>query len=343
MRETIASEKSKATDTNDLEQFSLEAHRAVDWMTHYLGNSENYPVLSRVAPGSIAEELPLEAPPEGLGLRGMLDEFERIVLPGITHWNSPQFMAYFAITGSPPGVLAEMLTAALNVNGMLWETSPAATEIEQVVLGWLAQMLGLPDGLFGIVYDTASISTLCAVAAARQAALPEVRTKGLTSLPQLRLYTSQEAHSVVEKAAIVLGIGQDNVRKIAVDDHFRLEVGQLREAIAEDRRNGFLPFCVVATVGTTSTTSVDPVAVIADICELEGLWLHVDAAYAGSRGSASRASLGARRMRKSGLHNRESPQVAIRAPRLFGVLYAQTGNAEERLQSSADVFGDGAR
>ncbi len=265
----------------EIEDFRREAHRAVDWMADYLGNSERYPVMSRVRPGDIRSMVPAEPPDRGEGVSASIEELERVVLPGITHWNSPEFMAYFAITGSPPGVLAEMYTAALNVNGMVWESSPVATELEAVTLDWLRGMLGLPQGLFGIVYDTASVSTLCALAAAREATGLGIRHEGFAGKPPLAVYASREAHSVVDKAAIVLGIGHENVRKIPTDDDFRMDVAALRDAIDRDRASGVVPCCVVATVGTTSMTSVDPVDAIADVCAEESVWLHVDGAYAG--------------------------------------------------------------
>jgi aromatic-L-amino-acid/L-tryptophan decarboxylase len=213
------------------------------------------------------------------------------VLPGITHWNHPAFHAYFAITGSGPGILAEAVAAALNVNGMLWRTSPAATELEELTLDWLRQLLGLDDGWRGVLTDTASVSTLVALAAARERADLDVRQRGMAGrpdLPPLRIYTSVEAHSSVEKAAITLGLGRDGVRLVPVDEARRMDVGALRAVIAEDVRLGSRPIAIVATTGTTSTTSIDPVAAIADarddlVAELgHPIWLHVDGAYGGS-------------------------------------------------------------
>lgn len=216
----------------------------------------------------------------------ILDDFERVLLPGVTHWNHPGFFAYFAITGSAPGVLAEMLTAALNINAMLWKTSPVATELEQRALDWLRQMLGLGEGWFGVINDTASITTLLALAAAREARGElQVRQRGLAGrpdLPVLRVYLSEQAHSSVDKAAITLGIGHENCVHVPVDAAFRMRVDALQAAIDADRAAGRLPLAVVATVGTTSTASVDPVPAIADICATAGAWLHVDASYAGS-------------------------------------------------------------
>ncbi|HXF81819.1 MAG TPA: pyridoxal-dependent decarboxylase [bacterium] len=264
------------------EEFEEHGRRAVAWIADYLAHPERFPVLARVAPGQIREALPAQPPARGEPMEAILADVERLVLPGITHWNHPSFFAYFAITGSGPGILGELLTAALNVNGMLWKTSPAATELEEAVLDWLRQMVGLPEGFMGIIMDTASVASLCAIAAAREAVSEHrFRDEGAAGGPRLRLYASEQAHSSIEKAAIVLGIGRAGLRKIPVDDAFRMDPQALRRAIAEDRRAGWRPFCVVATVGTTSTTSVDPLPAIAAICEAEGLWLHVDAAYAG--------------------------------------------------------------
>jgi aromatic-L-amino-acid decarboxylase len=259
--------------------------RVTNWIASYLDDPERYPVLAQVAPGEIAAQLPAAPPGSPEPIDAILDDFERIILPGVTHWNHPGFFAYFAITGSAPGVLAEMLATALNVNAMLWKTSPAATELEERALDWLRQMLGLGSGWFGVINDTASISTLLALAAAREA-VPEldIRRRGMAGrndLPVLRIYVSAHAHSSVDKAAITLGFGHDNVVHIPVDTDFRMRPDVLASAIDEDRQHGFLPLAVVATVGTTSTASIDPVPEIARICDREGLWLHVDASYAG--------------------------------------------------------------
>lgn len=267
------------------EAFRRYGYRVVDWIAGYLAKVGEYPVLAQVAPGEIRRQLPETPPTQGESLEQVLADFERVILPGITHWNHPAFFAYFAITGSGPGILGEMLSAALNVNGMLWRTSPALTELEEHVLDWLRQMLGLPPGWLGMITDTASISSLYAIAAAREA-VPGLRVReeglaGRPDVPRLRLYCSEQAHSSIEKAAITLGLGLAGVRKIPTDIEFRMDAATLAAAIAEDRRAGWQPFCVVATVGTTSTTSVDPVPEIAAICQREGLWLHVDGAYAG--------------------------------------------------------------
>ena len=261
------------------EEFRRHGHRVVDWIAEYLAHRERYPVLPKVKPGELADSLPPSGPEWGEPMEAILRDFETRIVPAITHWNHPGFMAYFAITSTEPGILGEMLAAALNANGMLWRTSPAVTELEQVTLAWLAEWLGLPPQ-FGIVHDTASTSTMHAIAAARECADPEIRSRGGSQ--DLILYTSEHAHSSVEKGAIAIGIGQRNVRKIATDSEFRMRPGALAAAIERDRAAGLRPFCVVPTVGTTSTTSVDPVPEVAGIAERFGLWMHVDAAYGGA-------------------------------------------------------------
>ena len=273
-----------AGGTGDMtpEEFRRHAHAAVEWMADYLAGVGELPVLARVRPGEVAGRLPESAPAAPEAMEEILADFRETILPGVTHWNHPGFLAYFAITGSGPGVLGEMLAAALNTNAMLWRTGPAQTELEERTLDWLRQLLGLPGGFFGTIHDTASISTLIAIAAAREAAVPEARERGMSGLPPLRVYASEEVHSSIDKACITLGLGRAGIRKIPTDERFRMDPAALEAAIAEDRTNGILPIAVVATVGTTSTTSIDPVPEIADICERHRLWLHVDAAYGGS-------------------------------------------------------------
>ncbi|HEY7914028.1 MAG TPA: pyridoxal-dependent decarboxylase [Blastocatellia bacterium] len=280
------------------EEFRRFGREMVDWIADYLAHPERVPVLSKVKPGYLKNALPESAPRQGEPMEQILADLDRFILPGVTHWNHPSFFAYFSVSGSGPGILGEMLSAAFNVNAMLWRTSPAATELEEVTLNWLRRMIGLPENFSGVIYDTASISTLCAIAAAREAVTGiDVREKGLaysagdeqgaragivSAPPRLRLYANEHAHSSVDKAAITLGLGLESMRKIGTDSEFRMDYRALERAIEEDREQGWLPFCVVATVGTTSVTSVDPVDRIADICERNGLWLHVDAAYGGS-------------------------------------------------------------
>jgi aromatic-L-amino-acid decarboxylase len=266
-------------------EFRRAAERLTNWIARYLEQPERYPVLAQVRPGEIASQLPPAPPTHPESIDTIIDDFERILLPGVTHWNHPGFFAYFAISASAPGILAEYLTAALDINAMLWKTGPAATELEQRALDWLRQMLGLGPGWFGVINDTASIGTLLALAAAREAQPQlEIRMRGMAGradLPALRIYASQHAHSSVDKAVVALGFGQQNLVSIAGNQRFEMRADLLERAIAEDRRRGLLPLAVVATVGTTGTTSIDPVPDIARICEREGLWLHVDASYAG--------------------------------------------------------------
>ena len=262
-----------------VEDFRRAAHQAVDWAAEYLKDVREYPVVPSLQPGELTDALPKSAPDRGEGFDEILRDFDAKILPAVTHWNHPRFMAYFANTGSTPAIIAEMLAATLNTNGLHWKTSPAVAELEQVALGWLRQWMGLSEDYFGIIYDTASVSSLHALACAREMADPNARVNGST--PNMVLYTSQESHSSIEKAAICLGIGQKNVRKVSSDPDFRMDVSSLEVLIKQDLTAGLRPFCVVATVGTTSSTSFDPVAEIADVAEKYKLWLHIDAAYAG--------------------------------------------------------------
>jgi len=269
----------------DAADFRRHGHALVDWIATYLSETERYPVLSRVEPGAIRDALPNEPPVNGTSFDEIFTDFERVLLPGITHWNHPGFFAYFAISGSAAGVLAEFLTAALNVQAMLWRTSPSATELEEVTLGWLRKLLGLPSEFEGVIYDTASIASLHALAAAREAVVPDVGRLGLAGrqdIASLRVYASEHVHSSIDKAVMTLGLGGESLRRVPVDVDFRMRPDALREAISVDRASGRTPLAVVATVGTTSMTSLDPVAELADVCEHENLWLHVDAAYAGA-------------------------------------------------------------
>lgn len=255
---------------------------ATQWVAKYRTQVGSLPVLAQVQPGWLTAQLPAAPPEVGEPPEAWFADLDRLILPAVTHWNHPGFLGYFGITGSPPGVVADLVSSALNVNGMLWKTCPALTELEQVVLSWYAQALGLPSSWFGMMTDTASTSTLLALGAARERALPGTRDRGLQGGPRLRLYCSQEAHSSVDKAAMVLGLGRNNVVRVPADAQFRMQPELLAQAIAQDRQEGYVPLAVVATVGTTSSTAVDPVPEIAEVCRENGLWLHVDAAYAGS-------------------------------------------------------------
>jgi aromatic-L-amino-acid/L-tryptophan decarboxylase len=269
----------------DPERFRLAAHAVVDAMADYLATVESRAVLPAIEPGSLRGMFP-GAPPEGPEpLAAILGDLDRLVVPNATHWQHPGFLAYFATSASAPGILGEMWTAVLGQNPMLWRTSPIGTELEQVVVGWLRDALGLPAPFDGLLTDTASTSTLIALAAAREAAGLRAAADGLAArvrggMPVV--YASAEAHSSIEKACMTLGLGRAALRRIAVDADYRMPVDALAGAIAEDRSLGNVPIAIVATIGTTSSTSVDPVAAIADVAALEGLWLHVDAAYAGA-------------------------------------------------------------
>ena len=272
------------SDSGDIppETFRFFLHEIADWIADYRENISERPISPNAAPGSIVRALPTHAPEEGEPLAEIWRDVQEIIIPGVVHWGHPQFMGYFGSTTTGPGILAEMITAALNVNAMTWRTSPAATELETVVLQWLRAWLDLPTSFDGVVYDTASISTMHALAAAREEAVASVRKKGLSGqTPVLRIYASDQAHSSVEKAAIALGIGEENVRRVPSDSSFRLDVNALRQFLAEDLRANFQPLAVVATVGTTSTASVDPVREIAHVCRDHAMWLHIDAAYGG--------------------------------------------------------------
>jgi aromatic-L-amino-acid decarboxylase len=265
---------------NTPEEFRAAAHQAVDWIADYLRDVGTLPVVPNVQPGDLISQLPTSAPEHGVPMEAVLEDFRTLIVPGITHWNHPHFMAYFSISGSGPGIIGEMLAAALNVNHMMWKTSPAATELEQVTLGWLRQWLGLPDDFFGIIHDTASTGTMHAVLAARELASQEVRLTGAS--PALTLYASEHAHSSIDKSVLALGIGLSNIRHVGSDEEFRMRPDALDAMIQEDLVQGKKPFCIVATVGTTSSASVDPLPEIAAIAKRYNLWLHVDAAYAGS-------------------------------------------------------------
>ena len=268
------------------DEWRRHAIEMVEWIARYLEHPEQYPVLSRSKPGEIAAQLPGAPPQHAEPLEKIIADIDKIIVPGLTHWNHPGFFAYFANSASVPGMLGELLTSALNVNGMLWKTSPAATELEQVVMDWLRQLLGLGRGWFGMITDTASISTFLALAAARESRPDlKIRERGMAGrddLPTLRVYTSAESHSSIDKAAIALGFGHENVVRVPVDSDFRMRPDALEELIKEDSAKGRLAMAVVATVGTTSTASLDPVTEIAEIARSAGAWLHVDAAYGGS-------------------------------------------------------------
>src|ERR1700752_1836785 len=267
------------------DEFRRLGHQLIDWIADYFEKIEDLPVLPPIEPGALKARLPAAPPAQGEPMDEIVADLDRLIVPALTHWSHPSFFAYFATSTSAPGIFGELLSAAFDNKAMLWRTSPASTELEEVVLDWLRQMMGLDPGMHGIIYDTASVSSLHAIAAAREGVERRVRGEGMSGradLPLLRVYVSEQSHSSIEKAVITLGLGQRGLRKIPTDSEFRMDVRALREAIDEDKRNGFLPFCIVATVGTTSTSSIDPVPEIISIGEEDAMWLNVDAAYTGS-------------------------------------------------------------
>jgi aromatic-L-amino-acid decarboxylase len=263
-------------------EFRRQLHELADWIADYREKIEELPVAPNAKPGGIAAQLPKQAPEEGEPFSQIFADFKRLIVPGMLHWGHPQFAAYFGSTTTAPGIEGEMLSAAFNINAMTWRTSPAATELETVVLDWLRRWLGLPAQFGGVLYDVASVGIMHALAVAREEAVTCARKQGLAGradVPRLRIYTSDQGHSSVDKAAIALGIGEENVRRVPSDAEFRMDVARLREMIAQDRQQNFRPVAVVASVGTTSTASVDPIPEIAKICREEKIWLHVDGAY----------------------------------------------------------------
>lgn len=314
--------------------FRKHLHEVADWIADYRENIGSYRISPTAAPGAIRAGLPKRAPENGEPLDRIMSDIDWVIMPGVMHWAHPDFMGYFGATTTAPGILGEMIAAALNVNAMTWRTSPVATELETVVLEWLREWLGLTSEFQGVVYDTASISTMHALAAAREEAATSVRALGIagrSEVPMFRIYTSDQAHSSVDKAAIALGLGEENVRRIASDSEFKMNVTALREAIASDVRTGFKPLAVVATVGTTSTASVDPVSAIAAVCREHGMWLHIDAAYGGGL-----AVLPECEWVKSGWNEADSlvvnPHKMLFVPFDFSVLYVRN------IKRLRDVF-----
>jgi aromatic-L-amino-acid decarboxylase len=276
-----------ATGDMSAEEFRRHGYALIDWISDYFTGIEARPVLAQVKPRELIDKLPAAPPAAGEPMDAILADVDSLIVPALTHWNHPSFFAYFATSTSAPGIFGELLSAAFDVKALLWRTAPAAAELEEVALSWLRQMLDLPPEFAGVIYDTASVSSLHAIAAAREHLNLDIREQGLSGradLPLLRVYASEQSHSSIDKAVIALGLGQRSLRKIPADAEFRMDSHALARAVVEDKRDGLLPFCVVATVGTTSTTSIDPVAAIAAVCEEHNLWLHVDAAYAGSAG-----------------------------------------------------------
>ncbi len=267
----------------EIEEFRKEAHKIVDWMADYLKNVENYPVRSQLKPGDIMDKLPVSAPKKGEAIADIFKDFQDIIMPGITHWQHPKFFAFFPGNSSPASLLAEMLTATLGSQCMMWETSPAATELEIRVLEWLRDALSLPNNFTGVIQDTASSATFCAILVARERITNwNVNLKGLGPNYKLTYYTSSEAHSSVEKAVKMAGIGVENLRLIPVDGAQSMDVDALKNAIKKDMANGFTPACVVASIGATGAGGTDSVQGIGEVCLANNIYFHVDAAWAGS-------------------------------------------------------------
>ena len=267
------------------EDFRRHGYELIDWIAGYFERLESFPVISRNQPNDLKNALPESAPETGESFPQIFEDVENLILPAVTHWNHPNFHGLFSTSTSAPGIFGEMLSATFDQKAMLWRTSPASTELEPVVLDWLRQMLELPDDFHGLIYDTASISTLHAIAMAREKLNLDIREKGMSGrndLPLLRIYCSEQTHSSIDKAVLLLGLGQRSLVKIPANERFEMDADELSQAIADDKSRGYLPFCVVATIGTTSTSSIDPVEKVADICERNNIFLHVDAAYAGS-------------------------------------------------------------
>lgn len=269
----------------DRETFRKYGHAIVDWIADYMDHIEEYPVLAQVKPGDIVDRLPETPPEEPEDMGAIFNDFKQILLPGITHWQHPSFFAYFPANTSEPSILAEFLTAALGAQCMVWQTSPAATELEEVVMDWLRQMLGLPEAFSGVIQDTASTSTLCALLCARERTTDfAVNKQGFQdgTAQRLMVYTSEESHSSVEKGVKIAGFGKDGLRTIPAGEDFAMIPEELEKSIHADIKDGHIPCCVVATLGTTSSTGMDPLRPIGEICTQHGVWLHVDAAQAGT-------------------------------------------------------------
>ncbi|MED5227055.1 MAG: pyridoxal-dependent decarboxylase, partial [Pseudomonadota bacterium] len=268
----------------DIDEFKKHGHRLVDWMAEYMGSVGKLPVRSQVKPGQITDLLQEKPPKKGESMDSILEDFETNILPGVTHWQHPKFFAYFPANSSPPSVLAEMLTATLGAQCMMWQTSPAATEMETRIMEWLSEMIGLPNNFSGVIQDSASSATLCALLTAREKISGwTVNKSGFNAEnSKLIVYTSEESHSSTEKGAKIAGFGRDNIRFIRTDSQFAMCADTLRAQILSDLEQGAVPTCVVASIGTTGVGAVDPIRKIASVCEEFDLFLHVDAAWAGS-------------------------------------------------------------
>ncbi len=267
----------------DNEEFRRHAHELVDWMADYMNSVRDYPVLSPVRPGDIMKQVPDSPPQQGESFDKIFRDFMATIIPGMTHWQSPGFHAYFPGNSSPPSVLAEMLTATLGAQCMIWQTSPSAAELEEVVLNWLGQMIGLPPEWHGVVQDTASTATLCSFLTARELRTDfRINSHGFAGDERFTVYGSTETHSSIDKAVRIAGFGTDCFRKVAVTDNYAMDPRVLALTIEQDMKDGYTPLAVVATIGTTGSTAIDPINEVGEICRRHGIWFHVDAAFAGS-------------------------------------------------------------
>jgi aromatic-L-amino-acid/L-tryptophan decarboxylase len=306
------------------EEFLKQLHQLADWIADLREHIEKLRVAPSDKPGAILARLPPEPPEQSEPFEKILSDVDKLIVPGMTHWSHPMFLAYFGWTTTAPGILGEIISVPLNVNAMTWRTCPAATELETLVIHWIRQWMHLPKKFDGVVYDTASVGVMHALAVAREEAAPSVRTRGLVGAdaPVFRIYASEQAHSSAEKAAIALGLGEENVQRVATDAAFRMDVNALREMVARDVRNNFKPMAVIATSGTTSTASVDPVPQIAKVCRDNRMWLHIDGAY-----GAGFAILPENKSLTNGWSEADSivvnPHKSLFVPLDFSVLYVR--------------------
>jgi aromatic-L-amino-acid/L-tryptophan decarboxylase len=265
------------------DEFRKHAHELVDWMAGYMDNVEKFPVKSSVKPGEIFDQIPDTPPLHAESFNVLMKDFNKIIMPGMTHWQNPNFFAYFPANTSPASILAEMLISTLGAQCMIWETSPAAAELEKKMMIWLRDMIGLPEGFEGVIQDSASTATLAAILTAREKVTGfKINSEGAEHAGTLRIYCSEQTHSSVEKAVKISGIGRKNLVRIPVKDDFSMNTVKLQEEIILDIKKGYIPCCVVATLGTTGTTAIDPLRAIGEICSQNNIWLHVDAAMAGT-------------------------------------------------------------
>ncbi|MEO5815674.1 MAG: pyridoxal-dependent decarboxylase [Gemmatimonadaceae bacterium] len=333
------------------DEMRAHLHRMADWVADYRETVASRAIVPTVHPGAMRARMSASMPASADDMSRIIEELDAVIMPGVVHWGHPAFLGYFGSTSNGPALLGEMVAAALNVSAMTWKTSPAATELEQVVLDWIRELLGLPAGLFGVVYDTASVAIMHAFAAARERVASDVRRRGLAAredVPRLRVYASDQAHSSVDKAMVVLGLGEENVVRIPSDHSFRMDVAALRMAMAEDEMRGWRAMAVVATIGTTSTASVDPVPEIAEVARSFGAWLHVDAAYGGAMGALPES-----RWMMRGVEHADSlvvnPHKWLFVPLDFSTLYVRDpehvravfANTPEYLRGDAMVRDDG--